>query len=175
MWILVLVCCLQPLRSFADVMTPQKRAAIQQLLKIANAKTMGIQMASAYIQVMERQIHILRPDIPKQADEIIGQEVTRLISKRMNGLINRLIPLYGRYYTLSDIQAMIAYYKSPLGQKILRVTPLLTRDSMLAGEQWGRGLGPLIAQRVLMRLQKNHLLPARAPATGTTPPPAPAH
>lgn len=174
-WIIVLMCGLQPLRGFADVMTPQKRAAIQQLLQIANAKAMGIQMASAYIRVMVRQVHMLRPDIPIQADEIVSQEVTRLLRERMNGLIDRLIPIYGRYYTLSDIQAMIAYHKSPLGQKILRVTPLLTRDSIQAGEQWGRDLGPVIAQRVLLRLQQNHLLPSPSPATDAVPPPAPAH
>ncbi|MHB1950806.1 MAG: DUF2059 domain-containing protein [Acidiferrobacteraceae bacterium] len=164
-WALMLVvaCAFAPSRGFADAMTPEKRAAIEQLLKMANAKAMGLQMAAIFIAGMERQVHALRPDIPRRADDIVVQEVTRVMRSHMSGLINQIVPLYGKYYTLSDIRSMIAFYKTPVGQKILRVTPLLTRDSALVGERWGQSLGPLLARRVVMRLQQSNLLPPPSP------------
>jgi hypothetical protein len=43
-----------------------------------------------------------------------------------------MVPVYQRYYTHSDIQALLDFYKSPVGQKLVKERPLILVDSMQA-------------------------------------------
>ena len=53
-------------------------------------------------------------------------------------LIDLDVPIYQHNFTEQDVRGLLAFYRTPLGQKLLRVQPVIMRESMLAGEQWGR-------------------------------------
>jgi hypothetical protein len=48
--------------------------------------------------------------------------------------------LLAKYYTLDEIHQLAAFYKSPLGQKSMRIMPDLMRDSMGAMQATDRGV-----------------------------------
>jgi uncharacterized protein len=48
-------------------------------------------------------------------------------------LINAIIPIYQRHLTKTDIEEMIRFYSSPVGQKLLREQPQIIQESMQAG------------------------------------------
>ena len=45
-------------------------------------------------------------------------------------IIERLIPLYDKYYSEADLQGVIAFYESPSGKKTLEVTPEIMKESV---------------------------------------------
>ena len=47
-----------------------------------------------------------------------------------DGIIERLIPTYSRYYTKVDLVNMINYYQSPTGQKVLESTPEIVKETV---------------------------------------------
>ncbi|NJO01345.1 MAG: DUF2059 domain-containing protein [Bacteroidia bacterium] len=46
--------------------------------------------------------------------------------------------IYRKHYTHEDIKGLIAFYQTPLGQKLLETTPIIHTESYQAGEQWGK-------------------------------------
>jgi uncharacterized protein len=50
----------------------------------------------------------------------------------MDEMLNDMIPIYQRHFTKSDIDALIAFYSSPAGQKFLHETPAVTAETMRA-------------------------------------------
>jgi hypothetical protein len=60
------------------------------------------------------------------------------------------VPIYDKYYTETDIDQLIEFYKSPVGKKMIEVQPQLTQESMLAGQTWGRQ----IAEKVMHRMKE---------------------
>ncbi len=64
-------------------------------------------------------------------------------------LIELVIPIYDKYYTHEDIKGLLEFYTTPLGQKLIKVQPALTADSMAVGRQWGRMMGEKIGQRLI--------------------------
>ena len=50
---------------------------------------------------------------------------------RVDEIITRLAPIYAKYYTTADLKQLIEFYKSPLGQKHIQLTPSLMQDSMV--------------------------------------------
>jgi hypothetical protein len=43
-----------------------------------------------------------------------------------------MIPVYQRHFTKSEIEALIAFYASPAGQKFLHEMPAVTAETMRA-------------------------------------------
>lgn len=48
-------------------------------------------------------------------------------------LVTVIVPVYQRHLSKTDIQAIIAFYKTPVGQKLLRQQPAMMQESMQAG------------------------------------------
>jgi hypothetical protein len=59
----------------------------------------------------------------------------------VNELIEKLMPIYDKYYTLEDLKAVNAFYESPAGQRLLVVAPMAMQDAMKIGQEWGEKLG----------------------------------
>ena len=60
-----------------------------------------------------------------------------------------------------DIDGLIAFYESPLGRKVTATLPQITRESMTAGQQWGRAK----AEEVMRELHGEGILCGRAGVT----------
>lgn len=59
----------------------------------------------------------------------------------MDKLVELLSPVYQKYLTLEDLEAIVAFYKTPVGVKFSKQTPLIVKESMQIGQEWGRRIG----------------------------------
>lgn len=65
----------------------------------------------------------------------------------LDDLINDLVPVYQRHLTRSDVSALITFYSSPPGQKILREQPAMIQESMqVAGVSQQKRMEQLLAK-----------------------------
>lgn len=55
--------------------------------------------------------------------------------------LEKIVPLYDKYYSLEDLRAVNEFYSSPAGQRILKTLPQIMQESMAIGEAWGKELG----------------------------------
>ena len=49
-----------------------------------------------------------------------------------------MIPIYDKHLTVEDLQGLLDYYHSPLGQRMLKVLPEVTRESQAVGFALGQ-------------------------------------
>ena len=49
-----------------------------------------------------------------------------------DGMLDDMIPVYQKHLSKSDVDAMIGFYSSPTGQKILSELPAITAEGMQA-------------------------------------------
>ena len=59
----------------------------------------------------------------------------------MNDLISMLIPVYSKHLTIEDLNELIKFYESPVGQKYAEKNPLIMQESMQVGQQRGQKIG----------------------------------
>ncbi len=64
-----------------------------------------------------------------------------LSSASMNDLTEMLTPVYLKHMTKEDLEEMIKFYKTPVGKKYAKSTPLIMEESMQVGQQWGMKIG----------------------------------
>jgi hypothetical protein len=56
-------------------------------------------------------------------------QTTRLIMKKM--MDEDMVALYDKYFSQKEINDYIAFYKTPSGQKFIKVTPDISKDLMM--------------------------------------------
>jgi len=61
-----------------------------------------------------------------------------LIKTSIDDLAEMMIPIYRRYLTLTDIEAITEFYKTPVGKKYVRNLPSILQESIQVGQEWGQ-------------------------------------
>lgn len=69
------------------------------------------------------------PEQLKSLEAIVDDAFGDLSAEDM---IKDVVPVYQKHLTRSDVRALVAFYSSPAGQKILREQPAMVRESMQA-------------------------------------------
>jgi len=133
----------------------EKLHAIKQLMTVTGAGVNNQQFASAFAQQLISALKVGNPDISEQAVQIVKDEVKRMIDQEFTSekLQKEIYPIYARYFTLEELQGLIAFNQSPIGQKANRVMPQLMQDSLSAVQQWTQIVGPKISASVLQRFE----------------------
>lgn len=121
----VLILLLCPLISRAEV-SPEKRAEIDRMLKLTGMEHMVDQMMTQMIDSFRTNKEVPDEFWDRFAKKVHGSE-----------MIEMIIPLYDKYYSLEDLRAVNAFYSSPAGQRILSTMPQLMQESLSVGQKWG--------------------------------------
>lgn len=58
----------------------------------------------------------------------------------MGSLIELLVPVYQKHFSVEDLKDAIQMYKTPIGKKISEKTPIIAQETMQASMQWGMEL-----------------------------------
>jgi len=62
----------------------------------------------------------------------------------MPQLVDSLIPVYAAHYTRAELEELVRFYESPLGKRVAVVQPLITQESIAAGQRWGAAIGQFV-------------------------------
>lgn len=82
----------------------------------------------------------------------IPEEIWNEFKKEFDSqdLMNQLAPIYTKYYTDEEILQLTEFYKSPIGQKTIQVTPQIMGESMTIGQKMGAD----VMRKVIEKLDK---------------------
>ena len=124
-----------------------KEVAIREILQLTGS-------AALSRQVMEQMLPTLKQAVPDVPDSFWNEFMAEV---NEDELIERIVPVYAKHFTLEELEQLIAFYKTPLGKKLIGEMPVVMQESIAVGQEWGRD----IAMRALRKAK------ARQGATGT--------
>jgi hypothetical protein len=124
--------------SSSDKDQATKRAEIRRLIELTGA-------AKVSVDVMRQMIAPIRASFPNVPEEFWDDFLKQV---NADDLIDLVVPVYDKYYSLQDIHDLIAFYQSPVGQKTIKVLPQLSAETISAGQEWGRGLADQIMRKL---------------------------
>lgn len=110
----------EDVKKLFDVMA--SREQMQQMLQ---------QVFSQMRSLSHEQIKQRHPDISQEEIARMDRLSTDFIKKfPVDDMLNDLMPIYQKHFTKSEIDALIAFYSSPTGQKFLYEMPAVTAEAM---------------------------------------------
>jgi hypothetical protein len=116
-----------------------KRLEIRKLIELTGA-------ANVSADALRQIIAPLRAGFPQVPDEFWDSFVKEV---RSDELIDLVVPIYDKYYSLEEIRDLTRFYQSPVGQKTIKVLPKLSAEAIDAGQEWGR----IVADRAMRKLK----------------------
>ena len=63
-------------------------------------------------------------------------------------LEDMVIVVYDHHFSTAEVRQLLAFYRTPVGQKMLVEQPALFQESMAAGKEWGRRIGMAVGQQL---------------------------
>lgn len=155
-----------------------KRAKAEQLFGLLRMDTMMDQLLSG-VKKQVQQITESMPGTdqatPEQKKQITDfqQRVMDVVSQKIGwkALEPDFINLYASTYTEEELDGIVAFYKSPIGQKMIEKTPELTAKSTQITQQKMSELQPVLSQMVQDFMKSMAASTPKPPPAQTTPPP----
>jgi hypothetical protein len=69
-------------------------------------------------------------------------------SADIDSFIEMMASVYDKHFSHDDIKNLIKFYESPIGKKLVKATPTLTKDAYNAGQEWGEKLGEAVVKEI---------------------------
>lgn len=138
---------------------PPNAASREKVLQLLNLidikKTTDIAMRTAMQQAKATATQGFLKEMPDATPDQI-KHFSNMLEGTMQDIFDSLhidemfeivVPIYQRHFTNADIDAVLAFYSSPTGQKFLTETPQIMQESMIA-------MGPLQQKMMQEMMQK---------------------
>jgi uncharacterized protein len=134
----VLLClgsCAISLAQQTQAEAPASKEDIQRFFDVMHSKEMMAKMVDAMNKPMHQLIH---EQYLKDKDKLPPDFETRM-NKTMNDImktfpwpemLDAMVPVYRKHLAKSDVDALVAFYSTPTGQKLLRELPEIGAEAM---------------------------------------------
>ncbi|MGA2901723.1 MAG: DUF2059 domain-containing protein [Candidatus Acidiferrales bacterium] len=163
--LVLLACLLFASISFAqqnDANAPASKADVERFLDAMHTRDMTKSMMNAMTVQMHKMVHeqvLKQPNLPADSEERLNK-LTDSVYKEMpvDELIDVMIPVYQKHFTKGDMDALVAFYSSPTGEKMVKEMPAIMSESMQAASGILQEMMAKMTQRVndeIAQMQKS--------------------
>jgi len=116
----------------------QKIKNIRKIMELTGSGKLGI-------QVMQNMISTYKTTYPSVDPSFWNDFMNEV---KPETIVDLVVPVYDRNFTDAEIDGMLAFYSSPVGQKMLAKLPVVLQESMEAGKAWGEELGKKVRPKL---------------------------
>ncbi len=133
-----LALCLLAAPAWAEGPTEEARAAARELAQATGVESQVGQMLGLMRNQMVQMIQRGAPGkSPAEVTQTVDDVLLPEFRARLGELTDVITELYAENYTLDDMRELRAFYATPLGQRLLKVGPVIGAQSFAAGRRWG--------------------------------------
>lgn len=136
------------------------RADIKRFLDVTGARAIGLQMASIVSNSLLDSMRRNTPDMPDRVVQIVRDVLNTEFAKAFDGpMLDEMIPIYAKHFTHAEVLALVNFYSSDLGKKVVGEMPLLAQEGAQVGQRWAEKNMPTILQTLDQRLRAEKIVP----------------
>jgi len=140
-----------PAEATAADMRERTRIAAE-LITLTGIETM---ISSLATQTAMEIITALRAPPSDQVQAILHRTLNDVFSANSHDLIKRMLPIYTETFTATELRDIIAFYRSPTGEKSIRTMPFLLERSIAAGKEWAAALQPEMTKAIEQEMRRH--------------------
>ena len=129
-------------------------------LKLAHEMMTVMKSADNFDAVMPTIMQAMKPAITrgdakaaKDWDEI-SPTIMKEFSSLKSSLLDDIAAIYANSFSAAELGQFVAFYKTPAGEKLARLTPVLAQQTMAAGQKFGQQVAGRLADRMQDELRK---------------------
>jgi hypothetical protein len=145
-----------PLRAQTPATTPapaENLAAARELVQVIKATDQFKALLPNIFQALKPAFVQGRPEAEKDYDAIVPI-ITAGAQRRLNDFAEMVAGIYAHNFSVDEIHALTAFYRTPTGQKLIERQPIIAHESLEAGQQFGQQLVADLKEQINDELRK---------------------
>ncbi|WP_229238393.1 DUF2059 domain-containing protein [Dyella amyloliquefaciens] len=107
---------------------PASEAQVRQLMDVVGVGKMLSQMNYQAVTTMQQSL----PCVPAEYWQ------NYMDANATQQFIGRLVPVYQKHFNADELDGLLKFYRSPLGQKVINEMPTTMAEANQAGRQWSQ-------------------------------------
>lgn len=131
-----------------------KNEDIRALLELTNTAALMDQMIAPLLMPLEGIVRATYPRLPDDAVDIFMDEARSAVLEAQPDLEELIVEIYDNEFEHAEIISLLAFYRTPLGARLLESLPRITQASLEAGQGWGEAIGRRLGPRAVTRLRR---------------------
>lgn len=136
---------------------PAAARLAREIIGLTQAGNSLERMAGRLVAEMSPAFERANPERGELVREILETEFLAVFARHEEQFIDSLIPVYTTNFTVEDLEALVEFYTSPVGRKLIAAQPAVAEQAMRMGGMWGQKLGELATIRAIQKMQAEGL------------------
>jgi hypothetical protein len=132
---------------------PDAMAAATDLITALRVTDQFNQALPSILQSLRPVVTQGRPENARDFDAV-SSVVLDAMKIRLNELIGQVAAVYARNFTVSEMRQLVAFYRTPAGQKFLDKGPEVTQETAAVSQNIGRTLASEAQGRIIEEMRK---------------------
>jgi hypothetical protein len=133
--------------------SPQK---VHEFFEVMGMQKMMSDLIPTMTKSMVASIAQAHPGLPPDVPDIVSQVVNETMLPLLPQMQAATEKLYAENLTDDEVNGALAFYRTPVGQSLLKKMPAMTQQGMQAGQAIIATHIPEMQQRLVQELQKRH-------------------
>ena len=136
--------------------SPESMIAARELVVAMRAGEQFKAVLPILLQQLKPIITQGRPEVARDFDAVLPalQELVSTRSDAMAKMLEGIVEVYARNFTVAEMRQITAFYGQPIGQKLLDKMPVVAQESMAVGQQFGQSIATELQRLVTEELRK---------------------
>ena len=132
----------------AQQKTDTREALLAEMFDVLQMDAMFDPMMAQFRKVFEDRLRQVEPTITDEEVAAVGDAVVDEVDAMMGPIMRMSAEIMLKYFDERDMRAMLAFYRTPTGQKAIRVMPLMMNDMMAQQQQYMLEIAPRLKKRI---------------------------
>jgi uncharacterized protein len=139
----------------ADAQQPSANAvaAAKELITVKGASAIYDPLVPGVVEQARRVLLQANPTLGKDLNEVAAK-LRAEYAPRGAEILNEVAKLYAARFTEQELKDALAFYKSPLGRKLLAEEPTVLDQSMKSAQSWADRLSQEVITRIRVEMKK---------------------
>jgi uncharacterized protein len=143
-----------PGRADAQVQAdPDAIAAATELIATLRVTNQFKVALPAILQSLRPVVSQGRPETERDFDAV-SSVVLDAMKIRLNDLLGQVAAVYARNFTVSEMRQLVAFYRTPAGQKFLDKGPDVSQETATVSQNIGRAIAGEMHDRIIEEMRK---------------------
>ncbi len=137
----------------AEEPTPAAVAVAKELIVLKGSTQLWDAVVPGVIEQVKAVFMQTNPALGKELNDVAAQLRTEY-APRASQLVDQVAQLYARTFTEQELKDALAFYKSPLGKKIVNEEPKVLDDGFRRIQQWANKFSEEVMSKMRAEMKK---------------------
>jgi len=134
--------------------SPEAVAVAEEIIEVTGARAHSLKMVDAMLPTAIDAIKRRLPDVPDSSLNLFRTTFRQEVEKSLPQMLHEEARLYAIHFSPSELNDLLAFYRTALGQKMLVEQPKIFTELLPLAQAWGRVAGAQAVQAALQSLRQ---------------------